>query len=493
MLYEIWRKWPFLFKFRFILGLILVIIISLFLYLKIVPFGRISYSRDYTSAWKFGKGFINNFTPLERVDLNSEDGALLIGDPIYFSLFTPRTFDKAKITVIYKDNLSIETPIIEAGVLADNIVWRYDLRPLDNKALDYLMLRWNLIEENGTIFLQKNNSYANLADFKKDFIKNELKDCSLNREDCLALYNYDLAYDYRITNYQPARPIVIDTPLRGAHQFYVYLNNELLNLEFNFTDLNQSKKTAPIQVIISGSDKIIASEIISDDSKNTASGKTEEKKLTINKTNLPTGVYRVEIKVSDDIVIKKIASSLDRLVFINKVWPVSGGKPLKLYTNSDYLQIKTLNPTSLQTVYFGGQKFNLDETYKQFYFKINSEVTAKEVNLSKDDLILENSGVFAFSEKSLFNPDLKKVDRFFSVHDDNQYIIASYKKPTENEGFKTATTELNLKGAYRENGKYSFMISVPGLKAEDDIKYNLEIYKIKIELNGRTLWQKIWD
>ncbi len=55
----------------------------------------------------------------------------------------------------------------------------------------------------------------------------------------------------------------------------------------------------------------------------------------------------------------------------------------------------------------------------------------------------------------------------------------------------TATVELDIKHAYREDGKYSFMISVPGLKAEDKVNDNLEIYSLEVKLSGRTLWEKI--
>ncbi len=493
MFYAIWKKWPFLFKFRFILGLILVIIIGLFLYLKVLPFGSISYSRDYTSSWQLGKGFINNFTPAERIDIKNGEGAVLLGDPVYFSLFTPRTFDKAKITIIYKDNLSIDTPLIEAGVLADNVVWRYNLRPIDNKALDYLMLRWNKITESGKLLLQKENKYTNISDFEKDLNVNNLNSCVGHLNECLVVYNYDFDYKYRIPNYQPAMPLVVDQPLRGAHQFYVYLNNETLNLEFNLVDLNLSPKAAPINIVVYSGSEIIASENLVDENLNPASGKTEEKKIVINKKNLPAGVYKVDVRVSDDIVIKKIISSLDHLAFINKVWPVSNDRNLKIYTDSNHLQVKALNPASLQTIVYAGDPFLLNETYKQFDFKTDSALNAKEIDLNKADVILENDGVFSFAQDSLFNPGLEKASSYFSVKTDAKYIIANYEKPIEQEGFKTATVELNLKGAYRENGKYSFMISVPGLKADDGIKDNLEIYKIKIELEGRTLWQKIWE
>ncbi len=493
MFKAIWKKWPFLFKLRLFLGLILLIFFLTFLYLKVVPFGHISYSKNYLPHLRSGKGFIYGFTPAERVDLKSGDGPQLIGDPVYFSVFTPRTFDTAKMTIIYRDNLGLDTPLVEAGVLVDNVIWRYDLKPVDNKALDYLMLRWNKSEANGILFLQKDKNYDSLANFESDLAKGRLIGCDNPRENCLAVYNYSPKFDYQIANYQPALPLTLKIPLRGAHQFYVYVKNEPLRLEFSLVDLNQDIKPAPINIILSKGDQIIETKTISDSNPKPGSGEIEEKQVVINQPSLPAGVYKVEVKISDDMVIKQIISSVDHLSFINKVWPVSSAGPLKLYTESNFIQVKAFTPASLQTLTFGGQEFKLDEAYKQFNFQTEANTKNKEISFKKDDIIIENNGVFAWSPVSLFNPSLPKVDSNFSVKNPVKYIVAEYQKPQEEEGLKTAVVDFNLKGAYRENGKYSFMISVPGLKNDDKIKDNLEIYQIKIELNGRTLWQKIWQ
>jgi hypothetical protein len=132
------NKWPFLSNIRLYFLIAIVILVAFFLYLKFLPFGQATYSRDYTSSWRSGKGFIYGFTPAERLG-SSTDAAVIVGDPVYFSVFTPRSFEKAELTVVYRDRLDIDTPLIEAGVLADNVVWRYDLKPLDNKSLDYLI------------------------------------------------------------------------------------------------------------------------------------------------------------------------------------------------------------------------------------------------------------------------------------------------------------------------------------------------------------------
>jgi hypothetical protein len=307
----------------------------------------------------------------------------------------------------------------------------------------------------------------------------------------LAVYNYSPIYPFRLANYRRSLPVVLNKTLRGAHQFYTYLENEKLHLEFDFIDLNISSKASPIEVILSADGNVIASQKLIDENLPSTSLQKKEKHLILEKSDLPSGVYKVEVKISDDILIKKISSSLNRLVFINKIRLDVNSSPLIFYTDSNYLQVKAFNPASRQTIEFGNEIFNLSDAYRQIDFETSSSLPVKEIKLNKGEIVLENNGIFSWQNDNLFNPSFKKIDRFFSVSEQPLYIVSRYQKPLEKEGVTTATAELNLKSAYREKGQYSFMISVPGLKAEDEIYDNLEIYTIKIEFEGRTLWQKL--
>ncbi|MBU4375493.1 hypothetical protein KKH38_03260, partial [Patescibacteria group bacterium] len=99
--------------------------------MAIVPSGKISYvRRDFGISPPNYNYFISKLTPEDRVALTSEAklpaGSLaswkITGDPVYFSLRTLRKFDKAKLTLKYKNENAL--PIIEAGILADSVVWR---------------------------------------------------------------------------------------------------------------------------------------------------------------------------------------------------------------------------------------------------------------------------------------------------------------------------------------------------------------------------------
>lgn len=486
-----WTKKPFLFKLRLIFGLIILILALVFLYLKIVPFGRITYSRTWPRGLASGKGFIYDFKPAERID-NADSSILkIVADPVYFSLSSPRAFDSAEITVKYRDKLSSSTPLVEIGVLRDKLTGQYDLEPLQNNLVDRYRFSWLHLEDaNGRLILQAEKYYADPAEFIKDLKAGNLKNCPGGPSSCVATYNYPLDLPFRLPDYSAIAPTVISQPLRGAQQFYVYFPAGAWRLAFNFTDLNLDKGQDPITVNVYSGDKIIATKILDDNNPTPDSGKSEEKKIILNGQQ-GSGLYRVEVRVSDDIVMSKLESSSDKLAFINKIWPVSGAGSLTLFTDASYIGVSTLNPASLGAVSFGGKDFSLDKTYRQFSFSGSAGVN--KIVLKKDDLVLENSGVFSFSGTSLINPGTRKIDRYFYPSDDVRYIIAAYERPLEDNGIKTAHATLGLKGADNENNKYTFLISIPGLDGANGAAQYLEIKEISIKLTGKTIFEKIGE
>jgi len=302
---------------------------------------------------------------------------------------------------------------------------------------------------------------------------------------------------YRLPDYQSLKPLTITQPLRGAHEFYVYFPGGFWQLVFDFDDLNQDQGQDPLVIRVTSSGENIISQRREDNNPYPTNGKNESGQLKFGGDNLTAGVYKVEIKASDDIVIKKIQSSSNKLAFINKLWPVSGSGELNLFTDTPYIQVKTFNPASLGKVYFAGQPFNLTRTYELFDSQVLGAGGRKEIKLTQDDVILEGNGVFSLSADSLFNPGVRKIDRHFSPDNQVKYIIADYAFPLREEEVKQATAKFNLQEVHRENGKYTFLISVPGLKLipgqdKSQVSDYLEIKEIKLKLRGTTLWQKIF-
>ncbi|MDP2944207.1 MAG: hypothetical protein Q8N57_01375 [bacterium] len=481
----------FLFKMRLALGTIVLILALIFLYLKIVPFGHITYSRTWPRGLASGKGFIYDFKPAERIDAASSSALRLVADPVYFSLYAPRAFNSAEITIKYRDKLASTTPIIEVGVLRDKLTGQYELKPIQNDIIDRYRFSLPRLEDSAErLVLQAAKYYDNPADFEKDLRAGNLKACPGGPASCVAAYNYPLNFDFRLSDYSAISPTVISQPLRGAHQFYVYFKAGSWRLAFDFVDLNLDKGQDPITVNVYSGAKLIAAETLADNNPTPDNGQSEAKKIILSGQKT-AGLCRVEVKVSDDIVLSRLNSSSDKISFINKIWPVSGAGSLTLFTDASYINVATVNPASLSEISFGGKKFNLDKTYKQFSFRGDGGI--RKIVLKKDDLILENSGVFALAATNLINPGVKKVDRYFSVSDGIQYIIAAYERPLEDNGLKTAHATLDLKTAAREKNKYTFLISIPGLDGTVGATDYLEIKEIEIKLAGKTIFEKIGE
>jgi hypothetical protein len=85
---------------------------------------------------------------------------------------------------------------------------------------------------------------------------------------------------------------------------------------------------------------------------------------------------------------------------------------------------------------------------------------------------------------------LTEVNQKYNPTLNHEYVLANYRSPKfRPDGYKEATAILNTKEAYREKGKYSFMISVPGLSLAN--QGNLLIKEIRIDFIGRTIFDKI--
>ncbi|MDD5032200.1 MAG: hypothetical protein PHR36_04125 [Patescibacteria group bacterium] len=471
-------------KFRIFLWAVLALAVVFFLYLAIVPGGKITYVYDFKNADYQLAGankFIGQLTPEERVEPVSGGEQKIIGDPVYFSLRLPRKFNKAKLTLEYKNES--ERPLVEAGVLMDKIIWRYQLQPLENKIIDDLALIWNVTTENGIMLLQREKKYDNLDNF--------LANPPLPEE--IALYNYDLKKEYLLKDYEASKvKQEINYSLRGPYQFYTYLKGEDLNFTFTLFDLNKNKDSDAVEVNLYYDDKLITSRYLNDDGIKTDKGETKEaREVNFKEVGLPEGVYKIELRANDDIITKKITASQNKISFLNKIWlSDENDEDISLYTDSQLINAQTINPASLQTIQAGDKELEINSTYRQF--SLSSENKVSEIKIAKGDIILAGSGVFSFNSENLLNPNFKKVDESFSTNPVGiNYILTRYKVPEEKDDWKIARAEFDLNNAYCEWNKNSFIISIPGLKADDEINDNVQVKKIKIELEGKTLKEKL--
>jgi len=457
---------------RITLWLTLALAMAGLFYKFFIPTGQISYSIDFKIPFGGGRGFIEKFTPAERV-IKAHGLLEVLGDPVYFSLFTPRKLETAKMTIEYKNLNPDKYPIIEAGLLMDNVVWSYDLKPLENNILEKLSATWTVTRENNLLFLQRTKKFDSLNDFlQSDFNPRKV-----------ALYNYDLNRPFHLKSYQPQPNPLALSGLRGAYQFYAYIKNESLTLDFSFRNLQEDPKPDQITVNVYGLD----SQLIF------SSSVDNEGKINVKLDNLAEGAYKVEVRASDDIVTDSLTTAQGSLAFINKVWLL---QPAVLWTDNSKIKVKNVDPATRGGINFSGQDFAINETYKQFDLIAPTPASINKIEVKAGGYIVETAGVLAFSKESLFDPEFKKVSPDLDLNGVD-YIITSYTLPQADGDYHLAQAEFVLSNAYREFGKNSFMISIPGLKTSaeggDSNSPALEIKSIRLDLTGQSLRDKIYE
>jgi len=455
---------------RIFLWLILAVIVGWFGYMKIVPSGKISYIYDFSRP----NYFIGKLTPAERVKINKTDAEIL-GDPVYFSLKTPRRFERAKVTVKFKN--TTDYSIMEMGFLNNKDAWNYDLKPMQNKIIDQLLLVWSVVlGENGVRLIEREKKYNTVENFLAD----------LPDRDEIALYNYSVKNNFLLDKYEPGHDNnLIDYKFRGSYQFYTYIKQEELTYVFNFVDLNVNKDDDPVEIKVYSEGGEIYSAYVAD----VKTDNNRQAVITID--NLPAGVYRFSVIANDDIITKNITSKQSKFAILSKVWLAEGNKEdLVLFTNSRLVSAQTINPASLGKIKVGDAILDLKETYKQMSVKNLNRLV--KIELPYNDIIISGDGVFSFTEDGLLEPRFKNVDGNLDINGEEiNYVLTNYQTPDSFDGWQTATAEFDLTKAYQENGKYQFLISIPSFKAEESAEGDIVIKEIKVDLSGTSLREKL--
>jgi len=272
---------------RYFLYFILAGAVLFVLWQGLVPSGKIIYKTDLFSY----NDFIKPFSPKDRVVLNEGDNfVVMIADPIYFNLRTPRKFSQAKLKFLYK-NLS-QAPVLRAGVLVDPDAWHYYLQTFENRLIDQVNLAWESQSNDKYILFTRPGvgDVFSLDEFLKE-------PPSSNR---IAVYGVDLGLDFLITDYESGDDERSFLPnIAGSYQLFTYIKDESLFFSFDFSDLNTNEKIDDIDLFLYYKNHVIDSRHLSGSScldgdclKETAGN------LSFILPGLPEGVYRIELRFS---------------------------------------------------------------------------------------------------------------------------------------------------------------------------------------------------
>jgi len=490
----------FLSKIRYFFGIIFVFVLIFLFWQWLSPLGawscRVNFSNNNLKHL-FKTGFLaclSQPSPSERYVYGPEGNVIMLSDPLYFSVFSPRPFSKIELEIVFRPYLGGSNSVFETGFLADAKLWRYQLKPIYNFWLENISSDWHLVKNNNLTLLQKQHQFNSIEEFLKIWETDKEALCA--ESNCLATYNLAegfLPIPLKFNDLQAdSNYTIFPYAFRGSHQFYFYLTEDGLELSGSLMDLNENKDKDDLEILVFSESKQVAALKIIDNRLQTelSAELSPEQAFRITKAELPAALYKIDIRATDDLIINNFKVNSPYLSAINKIWPISE-KSVSLVTDAPYLQIKALSPFSLQEIYFSNQSLLLDKIYHQYEI-LSNQVGKQEIQLVEGGLILENNGVFASSPTSLLNPNYARLDRFIFNNDNIEFILADYKQvEVLGDGWYRAKIDFDSTGFYRENNKYSLILSVPGLRLDNGSGGLVEIGEININFSGNSLRGKI--
>lgn len=435
--------------------------------------------------------FVDRFLPDARVQgvQYGSDGAFqwMIDEPAYASIHTPGDFDTLNATIKFQNT---DQPIVELGIVQNDNPLQYDLEPVQNLLIDHST--WDRTEKDGLVFLQRQKVYSSIDDFLA------------NPPDrhTIATYHHDLTEPFRIPDYVAENALSrVDVSLRGYHEFVTYIKNEPLLVQADYMDMNREFGEDPVSVLVyDEKGQMIASQTIDDDSvvEATNQGSTM-RSISLTKTDLPEGVYKVILKADRDIFFRHLVTRQRYLTFFGPVYigDEAGYKdsatPVKFWTATKRLAFFTYHADAAEKVTIGSGTLALPEAQVRYHYDV-MDPGLVVVSAAAGDFTVTQDGTIAFSQHQWFNPFPTRLSSDTNLDALGiNFIIAKYTSPKKDGAWTSATVSFDLHKALNTNGDIKLVLSAPDIKSrQSEIKLhaiNLEF--VRTPLSSSQFFSKL--
>lgn len=428
-----------------------------------VPSGRMSVTTDLVRP----APYVSQPKPSERLaePERAADGTWrtqMTGDPVFIDLAPPSGFDAVTVTIAYENS---GHPVVELGALSSSIDEQFDLRPVENRALDGVP--WKRLTSGSLMLLDRRDRYASVDEFFRE----------PPERGRVAVYGTDAPIPYRLAGYRPAAANrEIEVSLRGHHRMLAYVEGEPLNVSFVVQDMNRQEGADPVIVSVYRGDEKepVARTVVADDG-NTRDDQRSSKLRTVPISLLSpaAGFYKVEFTASADVFIRKILTRQRKFVFMDKLYLGDHvgysdvTPPITVVTDGRRLVARTPHAEAVQTIVVAGDRVALEQPNLRYVHDVRGTGLAA-VTSPKRDVLLETDGLFALSKDDFFDP-LPLAMQWYTTQRDLEsrgidFVLAAYEEPRVEGDVRSGTVTFDVKKlAKTKDGSYRFVITAPGI------------------------------
>ncbi len=414
-------------------------------------------TRTFRALAGEGSAAIRPLVPQNRVGVAPDGTATVKAEPVYLDVRVPSHYDSLTLSLEIDNR---DETLLEAGLaMAGEGEWQYYLQPLQHRQLD--QLAWPKVTDGELTLWQKYGRYKSVADFLADSRQG-------NR---VATFNYSLDRPFGIPGYRdPAQPLVIDATLRGPVEMAAYLAEAgTLGMSFDLQDNNRTPGPDPVAFVVrSAAGRVVHTDLLPDDGRTgDRVGASPRRTVEVNVPSLAAGVYFVELRMNQDVFVRRITSRHHKLVFRERLYLADSveyadgftdllAAPPTVYSDGRRFLFRTAHPAGYQTVSVNGvPAAQLAVRHQEYYASSSTPVST--IRSPRGDLQIETDGWLAFGAAQLFNPTAYTV-RSVAQLTSFDYLLARY-TPQSGSGWRTATVTFNLAGAARTNGRVRLLVS----------------------------------
>ncbi|MDP2729990.1 MAG: hypothetical protein Q8O55_05865 [Dehalococcoidales bacterium] len=305
----------------------------------------------------------------------------------------------------------------------------------------------------------------------------------------------------------------IKNALRGGHTLWTHVTNGRLTLEVTKQDLNWYEGPDILTIEVYSVDGESQGKIEipddGDESKSSKMGQPQDDATYM--SGLEPGVYRIELKSDEDVLISEIAINQSKLVVAGRMFPVGMNRayfkdganfePLKLYGKypvTGGVRFRTSHRAGLQRITVSGDlraEFDISETNTDF--RMSLKPGDYEFDVPAQDVIIVTKGYFSFTPESFFLPQRSTVVNLeydmtwlkenvdYVVIDRRNYVPSA----VDTGGWLVGQTSWKTRGLYITNDRLSFSLNVPHLEAQPDRA--IAIDWIEITLKIPPIWERL--
>ncbi|MFC1721666.1 hypothetical protein ACFL0Z_02015 [Patescibacteria group bacterium] len=420
-------------------------------------------------------GLISDFYPANRTaEVQYENGYKMrpiINDNAYFDVRLPATsFQDLALEIWWQRPANISE--VRLGI-PRGPEFQFQELLMSHRYLD--ALDWPIITEGQLTLWQKEPAQSSIDEFLGNPPQDKLT----------AVHPTAPTPQLFLDDYQPnSETKQLPSDLQGPHSFFTYIKDE--NLQFTFTKADLSEPLPGTPQVARIAD-FRGRELKKIDI--TSPGDYE-----FNVADLSEGLYRIDVLVGENSVLKDIETNLSSLVSRGQIWLAAGSEPTSITLLGD-------NLTALVAKEEGKQKLTIEDTeYHLTDISQREHITEAfpEILIDETEILTErgdvklasDGGYFAFTDtKQIFNPVPSYTFQLTPETSPEEfgeadYVLAAWLPPAREGDLLINEYQEPVRTLYSEDRKITYALIIPELSETCD---EILVNKIKASFSRNPL------